>query len=102
SHVFCNDLRHPALLARETATLDVLSGGRVELGLRAGVGPSDYQQLGVPFDPPGTRVGRVEEAVQIVKRLVAGATLAFAGQYYTAARRRCLRPAAGRPSRAPR
>lgn len=85
SHVLCNDLRHPALVARETATLDVLSGGRVELGLGAGVNASDYQQLGIPFEAPGVRVGRVEEAVQIVKRLFAGETLDFAGQHYTIA-----------------
>lgn len=85
SHVFCNDLRHPALVAREAATLDVLSGGRVELGLGAGVGPSNYQQLGVPFAAPGVRVGRVEEAVQIIKRLFTGETVDFAGQYYTIA-----------------
>ncbi|HMA38067.1 MAG TPA: TIGR03621 family F420-dependent LLM class oxidoreductase [Chloroflexia bacterium] len=83
SHVLCNDLRHPALVAREAATLDVLSGGRVELGVGAGVNASDYQRLGVPFAAPGIRVGRVEEAVQIIKRLFSGETVDFAGQYYT-------------------
>lgn len=50
SYVFCNDFRHPALLAREAATLGFLSDGRFELGLGAGVGPFDYQQLGQRFD----------------------------------------------------
>src|SRR5205085_11460798 len=83
SHVFVTDFRHPALVAREMATLDALSGGRVELGLGAGVSPSDYQTLGVPFDSPGTRVGRVEEAVQIMKALFSGEPVNFAGRYYT-------------------
>src|SRR5712664_3665287 len=52
SHVFCNDYRHPALLAKEAATLDLLSNGRFELGLGAGAGPMDYKQLGIPFDSP--------------------------------------------------
>ena len=61
SYVFVNDYRNPALLAREIATLDRLSDGRVELGLGAGNWPSDYQQLGMPFDAAGTRVSRFIE-----------------------------------------
>jgi len=83
SHVFANDLRHPALVAREVATLDALSGGRVELGLGAGVNPSDYQMLGLPFESPGTRVGRVEEAVAIMKALFTGEPVHFSGKHYT-------------------
>jgi alkanesulfonate monooxygenase SsuD/methylene tetrahydromethanopterin reductase-like flavin-dependent oxidoreductase (luciferase family) len=48
--VFCNDFRHPALLAREAATLDLLSNGRFEFGLGAGYLPDDYTQLGLAFD----------------------------------------------------
>src|SRR5260370_33188306 len=66
SYVFCNDYRHPALLAKEVATLDFLSDGRFELGLGAGVGPFDYQQLGLPFDTGAERVYRVEEALCVV------------------------------------
>src|SRR5260370_25857995 len=66
SYVFCNDFRHPALLAKEVATLDFLSDGRFELGLGAGVGPFDYQQLGLPFDTGAERVYRVEEALCVV------------------------------------
>src|SRR6266700_3810214 len=55
SFVFVNDYRHPALLAREIATLDQLSDGRVELGLGAGGWPLDFQQLGIPFDKDGIR-----------------------------------------------
>src|SRR5437879_2783916 len=53
SHVFCNDYRHPALLAKEVTTLDFLSDGRFELGLGSGVGESDFQQMGLSFDSAG-------------------------------------------------
>ena len=83
SYVFCNDYRHPVILAREAATLDLLSGGRFELGLGAGVGPSEFQQLGIPFASAGTRVGRLEEALQVIKRLFTEENVNFTGQYYT-------------------
>ena len=67
SYVFCNDLRHPALLAKEVATLDFLSNGRFELGLGAGIGPFDYRQLGLRFEDAGKRVDRLEEALTIIK-----------------------------------
>ena len=69
SLVFCNDFRHPALLAREAATLDLLSDGRFEFGLGAGYLPDDYTQLGLAFDTPGTRISRLEEAIQLIVRL---------------------------------
>src|SRR5690348_4585087 len=53
SFVLCNDFRHPAILAKELATLDVLSEGRFEFGLGSGYMPSDYQQTGLRFDSPG-------------------------------------------------
>lgn len=83
SHVFCNDYRHPVLLAREAATLDFLSGGRFELALGSGVGEIDFQQLGLNFDSAGTRVSRLEEALQIIKPLLRGETANVAGKYYT-------------------
>jgi probable F420-dependent oxidoreductase len=83
SYVFCNDYRHPALLARELATLDILSRGRVEIGLGAGVSAEDYHQLGMPFADAGTRVGRLEEAVRVMKRCFTEDQVEFAGQYYT-------------------
>jgi probable F420-dependent oxidoreductase len=82
SYVFANDYRHPAILAREIATLDQLSNGRVELGLGAGVGPTDFQQLGMPFDSAGTRVARFEEAVSIIKQFFTSSTVQFTGKYY--------------------
>jgi probable F420-dependent oxidoreductase len=83
SYVFCNDYRHPVLLAREAATLDLLSEGRFELGLGAGVGPSEFQQLGIPFANAGTRVSRLEETLQLMKRLFTEETVNFTGKHYT-------------------
>src|SRR5258707_7334266 len=83
SYVFSNDFRHPALLAKEVATLDFLSDGRFELGLGAGVGPFDYQQLGLRFEDAGTRVGRLEEALSVIKRFFTEERVNFAGRHYT-------------------
>ena len=83
SYVLCNEYRHPVLLAREAATLDLLSGGRFELGLGAGVGPSEFQRIGIPFASAGTRVGHLEEALQVMKQLFTEETVNFSGKYYT-------------------
>ena len=83
SYVFCNEYRHPVLLAREAATLDLLSEGRFELGLGAGVGPSEFQQLGIPFANAGTRVGHLEETLQMIKQLFTEETVNFSGKYFT-------------------
>jgi len=83
SYVFCNEYRHPVLLAREAATLDLLSEGRFELGLGAGVGPSEFQQLGIPFANAGTRVGHLEETLQMIKQLFTEEKVNFTGKYYT-------------------
>jgi probable F420-dependent oxidoreductase len=83
SLVFDNDFRHPAVLAKEAATLDVLSEGRLELGLGAGWLKSEYDRAGMPFDRPGTRIERMEEAVQIIKGLFADGPVDFAGKHYT-------------------
>jgi probable F420-dependent oxidoreductase len=82
SYVFANDFRHPLLVAREAATLDVLSGGRMEFGIGAGWRVSDYTQLGVAYDPPGRRIDRLEEALAIIRRLLAGETVTHAGHAY--------------------
>lgn len=84
--VLQNDLRHPAMVAMEAATLDVLSNGRFELGLGAGGSLMwDFERTGIPFDPPGTRVSRLEESVRILKGLFAEGPLTFAGRHYTIA-----------------
>jgi probable F420-dependent oxidoreductase len=88
SYVFANDFRHPLLLAREAATLDALSGGRLEFGIGAGWRVSDYSQLGVPYDAAGRRIDRMEEALAIIARLLAGETVTHAGRHYQLKRAR--------------
>jgi probable F420-dependent oxidoreductase len=83
SLVFDNDFRHPVMLAKEAATLDVLSGGRLELGLGAGWMKPEYERAGIPFERAGVRIGRMEEAIRIVKGLFADGPVDFAGHYYT-------------------
>jgi len=83
SYVFCNEYRHPVLLAREAATLDLLSEGRFELGLGAGVGPSEFHQMGVTFANASTRVGHLEETLQMIKRLFTEEMVNYTGKYYT-------------------
>lgn len=80
--VLDNDYRHPAVVAKELATLDIVSEGRVELGLGAGWLRSDYDRVGIPFDPPGTRVARLEESVRVLKALWAGGPCDFEGRHY--------------------
>jgi probable F420-dependent oxidoreductase len=81
--VFNNDFRHPAVLAKEATTLDVLSGGRFELGIGAGYNKAeDYDATGIPFDPPNVRVERLEEAVQLLKRLWQADPVTFSGHHY--------------------
>ena len=80
--VFDNDYRHPAALAKEAATLDVLSDGRLEFGLGAGQAKHEYDRLGIPFDSPGVRVDRFEEAVHVVKGLWEPDPLTFTGNHY--------------------
>jgi len=81
-HVFDNDLRNPVMLANEIATLDVLSGGRVELGIGAGWRKADYAQTGIAYDPPKVRIDRMVEALGILKRLFAGERVDFDGVYH--------------------
>jgi probable F420-dependent oxidoreductase len=81
--VFCNDYKHPLVLAKEAATLDLLSDGRLELGLGAGWMAADYVASGIPYDPPGVRVDRFEEAIAVVKGLLTPGPFEFAGEHYT-------------------
>lgn len=83
SYVFANGYRHPVLLAREAATLDLLSNGRFELGLGAGVSATEFEQMGIPYGSAGTRVGQLEETLQIIKKLFTEETVNFTGKYYT-------------------
>jgi probable F420-dependent oxidoreductase len=83
SLVLDNDYRHPVVLAKEAATLDLLSDGRLDLGIGAGWMVSDYEQSGIPYDPAGTRIERLAEAVQILKKFFAGDEFSFEGKHYT-------------------
>ena len=82
SLTLCNDFRNPALLAKMAASLDVLSGGRLDLGLGAGWYEPEYEASGIPFDRPGTRIKRLREAAEIVRRLLEGEVLDYSGTYY--------------------
>ena len=83
SLVLNNDYRHPVMLAKEAATLDLLSEGRFELGIGAGWLREEYERAGMSFDPPAVRVGRLEESLQVLKGLLAGPALTFKGEHYT-------------------
>lgn len=80
--VLNQDLRHPAVLAKELATLDVLSGGRLEVGLGAGWVRADYEQSGIAFEPAPTRIGRLQETVDILKQSFGKGACTFAGKHF--------------------
>jgi probable F420-dependent oxidoreductase len=81
--VLDNDFRHPVMVAKEIASLDLLSGGRVDMGLGAGWLEEDYTKTGVAnWDAPAVRVGRLIESVQLTKQLLRGQTVTFAGEHY--------------------
>lgn len=67
SHVFCNDFRHPVLLARQAANIDLFTDGRFQFGLGCGYLADEYQQAGIPMGPAGERISRFEEALHIIK-----------------------------------
>jgi probable F420-dependent oxidoreductase len=81
--VLDNDFRHPADLAKELATLDLVTGGRLELGIGAGWMLKDYQQSGIPYDPPQVRIDRFEEALAIIRGLFRDGAFSFSGKHYT-------------------
>jgi probable F420-dependent oxidoreductase len=81
--VLDNDFRHPAAVAKEAATVDVLSNGRMELGLGAGWLQADYTKTGLAYDPPAQRLERLGEAVRICKAFFASEdTISFSGKHY--------------------
>lgn len=83
--VLSNDYRHPVLTHRSAALVDVLSGGRLTLGMGAGWLRSDYDAAGLAFDPPAVRLDRLAESVAIVKGLFGDDPVTFVGEYYTVA-----------------
>src|ERR1700756_5615593 len=82
SLVFDNDYRHPVVLAKEAATLDLLSDGRFDFGIGAGWMIQDYEQSGIPYDSAGIRIERMAEAVTIFKKFFAGGKFSFEGKHY--------------------
>ncbi|MEZ5216414.1 MAG: LLM class flavin-dependent oxidoreductase [Ilumatobacteraceae bacterium] len=80
--VWDNDYKHPVVLAKELATIDLLSDGRLEIGLGAGWMATDYEQAGIPYDSPKVRVDRFEEAITVMKGCFTGAPFSFEGEHY--------------------
>jgi probable F420-dependent oxidoreductase len=81
--VFDNDYKHPVVLAKEMATIDVLSGGRVEFGLGAGWMNTDYEQSGIPKERDGVRIARMVEALDVFRGLWGDGPFSFKGKHYT-------------------
>jgi len=87
--VLNNDLRNPVVLAKEIASLGLAAEGRIEVGLGAGWLRSDYEETGVKYDDPGTRVDRLAESLTVMKSLWSQDETTFAGRYYTVGSARC-------------
>jgi probable F420-dependent oxidoreductase len=87
--VLNNDFHHPSLLARDIATLDLLSDGRMEVGIGAGHSKAEYDRAGMRFDSASVRVARLEEAVVALRQLISGETVTVAGEHYTLTGERC-------------
>lgn len=81
--VWDNDYKHPVVLAKELATLDLLSDGRLEIGIGAGWMATDYEQAGMQYDRPGVRIDRFLEGLEIIKRAMTGEKFSFSGKHYT-------------------
>ena len=90
--VMANDYRHPVLLAKDAATIDVLSDGRFELGIGTGWIEEQYNAAGIRYDPPRTRVDRFEEAIAVIKGCWSGQPFSFNGEHYQLDQVTCPRP----------
>ena len=82
--VFCNDYRHPIMLAKEVATLDLLSEGRMDFGLGAGWLRGEYDSIALPFDSAGQRIDRLAESVELIKKVFSDEPLDHQGTFYSA------------------
>ena len=80
--VWDNDYKHPIVFAKEIATLDVLSNGRVELGIGAGWMKTDYDQSGIPYDTPGVRIDRMIEGLSVIRGAFGAGPFSFSGKHY--------------------
>ena len=81
--VTCNSFRNPALLAKMVATLDNISNGRLELGIGAGVQKNEHYAYGFPFLAPKSRLERLKEAVELIKKLWTEEKANYSGKYYS-------------------
>lgn len=81
--VLNNDLRHPAVLAQELASIDVLSGGRLDVAIGAGWNRAEYEAIGLPFDPTPVRQARLAEAIAVLKGCFVDGPFSFSGDHYT-------------------
>lgn len=90
--VLNNDFHHPVLVAQELASLDRLSGGRVEVGIGAGHSFTEYAAAGIGFDPPSVRKSRLSESVELLRRLLDGETVTHEGAHYRLEGASVLRP----------
>ncbi|MGB6059152.1 MAG: TIGR03621 family F420-dependent LLM class oxidoreductase [Microthrixaceae bacterium] len=81
--VLANDYRHPVMIAKEAATADVLTGGRLEFGIGAGWMTTDYHSSGITMDPPGVRISRLEEAIEIILALWGDEPVDYEGAHYS-------------------
>ena len=81
--VWDNDYKHPLVLAKELATMDVLSDGRVEIGIGAGWMISDYEESGMPYDSPKVRIDRFAEGLQVIKGAMGADPFSHSGEHYT-------------------
>jgi probable F420-dependent oxidoreductase len=81
--VWDNDYKHPLVFAKEIATMDVLSEGRIELGIGAGWMKTDYEQSGIPYDSPGVRIDRMIEGIDVMRGCFAEGPFSFSGKHYT-------------------
>ncbi|MEY4009410.1 MAG: hypothetical protein RLZZ93_102 [Actinomycetota bacterium] len=86
--VFDNDYKHPVVLAKELATIDLLSDGRLEIGLGAGWMISDYEEAGIPYDSPKVRIDRFVEGLAVIKGTMAEGRFTHAGEHYKSRRAR--------------
>lgn len=80
--VYSAGYRHPGVLANAAATIDHVSGGRLELGIGAGWLQPEYDAYGIPFEPPAVRIRRLDETIRIVRSLWAEETTDFDGEFY--------------------
>ena len=100
SLTLCNDFRNPAIVAKMAATLDLLSGGRLDLGLGAGWYEPEYEAAGITFDRPARRIRRLGESAHIIARLLEGEVVTFKGDFYEVDGALC-RPGAAQEPRPP-